>query len=207
MPREFLSRLTERGGIQDPPGAETIANAVLSVFSERLGRIAAERLAEALPPSLGRAVLDSPHGRVFGVEELYQRVANRLGIRAGVAVEHTVSVLRTVAEVAGDDLVERLREDLPPDIDALLVVPEAAAPPPPIHRRPDGTTLAEGHGGSSRPLFAAKADRAHTHSVARNDNPHGDTKLSSARGLSQEREGDTLAEGKPGSKRPLSGPR
>lgn len=41
-------------------------------------------------------------------------------------------------------------------------------------------------------------------SVAKSENPHADTKLSSSHGLTQEREHDTLAEGRPGSKHPLS---
>jgi hypothetical protein len=41
-------------------------------------------------------------------------------------------------------------------------------------------------------------------SVVKNDNPHGDTKLSSAHGTTQEREHETLAEGRPGSRRPIS---
>jgi hypothetical protein len=44
----------------------------------------------------------------------------------------------------------------------------------------------------------------HSHSVAANDNPHGETKLSSSRGTTQEREHETLAEGHPGAKHPLS---
>lgn len=41
-------------------------------------------------------------------------------------------------------------------------------------------------------------------SVVKSDNPHGNTKLSSSRGSTQEREHETLAEGQPGSKHPLS---
>jgi hypothetical protein len=46
--------------------------------------------------------------------------------------------------------------------------------------------------------------KPHSHSVAANDNPHGDTKLSSSRGTTQEREHETLAEGHPSSKRSIS---
>ncbi|HLM72216.1 MAG TPA: hypothetical protein VK459_05985 [Polyangiaceae bacterium] len=58
--------------------------------------------------------------------------------------------------------------------------------------------------GSGHPLSEARFEPAHTHSVARSDNPHEDTKLSSSRGLTQERLEDTLAEGKPGSDKPIS---
>jgi len=42
------------------------------------------------------------------------------------------------------------------------------------------------------------------HSVVRASNPHGDTKVSSAHGLTQEQLGETLAEGHPGSSRPIA---
>jgi hypothetical protein len=59
--------------------------------------------------------------------------------------------------------------------------------------------IASGRPGSTRPLSAANPRvLEHRHSVARNGDPHGDTKLSSARGLTQEREGETLAAARPG---------
>jgi hypothetical protein len=65
--------------------------------------------------------------------------------------------------------------------------------------------LAEGRPGARNSLASGDpALLAHRHSVARSDDPHGDSKLSSARGLTQERDEDTLASGRPGSRRPLS---
>jgi hypothetical protein len=54
-------------------------------------------------------------------------------------------------------------------------------------------------------MSEATADRAHADSVARSDAPHEDTKLSSARGTTQERLHETLAEGRPGPRRPIHG--
>jgi hypothetical protein len=74
--------------------------------------------------------------------------------------------------------------------------------------RPDNrwdNTLASGRPGSRHPISDARPNRAHAHSVARSDNPHGDTKLSSSHGFTQERENETLADGRPGPKRTLSG--
>jgi hypothetical protein len=67
-----------------------------------------------------------------------------------------------------------------------------------------GHTLAEGRPGSRRPLAEARPPAGQADSVARTDNPHGDTKLSSARGLTQEREKESIATGSGGSRRPLS---
>jgi hypothetical protein len=62
-----------------------------------------------------------------------------------------------------------------------------------VHHDATHHTLAEASASSSRPLYAAQPQRAQSESVARSDNPHGETKLSSARGLTQEREDETLA--------------
>ena len=61
--------------------------------------------------------------------------------------------------------------------------------------RPGGTrTLSEGRPGSRKPVSEARPANHQQHSVA-DDNPHDDTKVSSATGMTQEREHETLAEG------------
>ncbi|MBX3231426.1 MAG: hypothetical protein KIT84_10810 [Labilithrix sp.] len=67
-----------------------------------------------------------------------------------------------------------------------------------------GHTLATGRPGSRHPISEARHAGAHAESVVRSDNPHGDMKLSSARGTTQEREHEDLAEGKPGADRNLA---
>jgi len=73
------------------------------------------------------------------------------------------------------------------------------------HRLPEIAELFELPEPTEAPLHPDLL--AHRHSVARSDDPHADSKLSSARGLRQEREQRTLASGRPGSRRPLSGGR
>ena len=124
-------------------------------------------------------------------------------MRLGVAVELTRAVLQTTAEALRGEVVARVRLELPADFGALLERPQEGAARG-VHLVPERRTLAEGRPGSSRPLYSARADRVQSQSVAATDNPHGDDKLSSARGLTQEREAETLAEGRPGSTRPLS---
>ena len=57
------------------------------------------------------------------------------------------------------------------------------------------TSLGEASPGSRHPLSTSRAESAHQHSVARSDDPHGETKLSSASGLTQERESESLSKG------------
>ena len=68
--------------------------------------------------------------------------------------------------------------------------------PPPAHAG-GGHRLADGRPGSAHPLSEAKASEAHAESVARTDDPHAETRLSSAKGMTQEREQESLAEGHP----------
>jgi hypothetical protein len=49
--------------------------------------------------------------------------------------------------------------------------------------------------GSAHPLSSGRAKQAQRGAVAE-PNPHGDTKVSSATGLTQEREHESLAEGR-----------
>jgi hypothetical protein len=76
-------------------------------------------------------------------------------------------------------------------------------PPSPAHpSHGDGHTVALGHAGSQHPVSTSSADRTQSNSVAAAD-PHGDVKLSSSSGLTQEQVDESLATGHPGSDRPI----
>jgi hypothetical protein len=111
-----------------------------------------------------------------------------------------------LADALSEDVLTRLRRHMPGDMGQLFTPPRAmtstAAEPHGKHAPGPGSTLADGRPGSRHPL--SEANPAHRDSVARSENPHADTKLSSSAGMTQERVSDTLATGKPGSHRPLS---
>jgi hypothetical protein len=114
-------------------------------------------------------------------------------------------VCRALGEVLSPTAHARLHHAVP-EIAALFEVgsePGVSPHAPLLGEAPND--LAEGRPGGSRPLATANpADLAHRHSIARSDDPHAETKLSSACGLTQEREERSLATGRPGSRRPLS---
>jgi hypothetical protein len=93
-----------------------------------------------------------------------------------------------VAEVLSPAALYRLREALPEPMSALFHPREPGKRFEHVHLDPNHHTLADGRPGSRHPLSEARPERAQTDSVVRADNPHGDTKLSSATGLTQERE-------------------
>ena len=161
-------------------------------------------LAEALPPPLSYIARRREPGAGGAHGSLFEGVAAKAGLSSALGLEEAEIACRVIGESAGPDVRARLR----------LALPEAGhffVPPRPPTRpdRVDATgrhhDLAEGRPGGSHPLATANpATLAHRHSVARSDDPHGESKLSGARGLTQEREENSLASGRPGSKRPLS---
>jgi uncharacterized protein (DUF2267 family) len=166
---------------------------VLRTLGEALTRRQAEALADELPDELAATVRDATHGQELDRFDLESRVSQRAFVPRGEALEWLFTVGRTLAETVRDDVLRPIRRDLPQDVAALLEGVEAASAPLGVHHDVSRRTLAEGRPGHSRPLYAARPDVAQTESVVRSDNPHGDTKLSSARGLTQEREGESLA--------------
>jgi uncharacterized protein (DUF2267 family) len=201
---ELLSHVAERAGLPDSQTAERTVLAVLEPLCERLRWPDLQALAEELPAPLAERLLKVSPGQELSLDALYTRVAQRESIRLGFAVERTGAVCQVVAESLSPAALHRLREALPEPMAALFTPREPSPPFEHVHLDPSRRTLAEGRPGSQHPVSEARPAGGHTHSVARSDNPHGDTKLSSATGLTQEREGETLATGHPGSNRPLS---
>jgi uncharacterized protein (DUF2267 family) len=194
---EFLSRVAEHAGFSDPEAAASTVHSVLGVVGERLRRADVEALGEDLPDRLTEALRGAVHGQDFDLAELHARVARREQVRPGFAVEHTGVVCQVLAESLSPALLHRLRDALPEPMGALFTPRESAEPFEYVHLDPSRRTLAEGRPGSRHPLSEAHPERAHSHSVARDSNPHEDTKLSSSAGLTQEREHETLATGHP----------
>lgn len=199
---ELSSYVIAHGGFVDAAEAARAVDAVLAVLGERLGRPEAGALADALPPSWAAPLQTAGFDRAFDADELCARVAARQGIALGFAREQATVVARAVASALSDEALARLRRALSPDLGALFARPEATpAPEHAILAR--GRTLADGRPGSRHPLSEAAPRAAQSDSVARAANPHADTKLSSARGLTQEREDESLATGQVRT-RPLS---
>lgn len=194
---ELLSHVAERAGLPGVKEAERTVRFVLGSLGERLGWSALQSLMEDLPPPLSECLSEVVPHQEFNLAELHARVASREQVRLGGAVERTGVVCQVVAEALSPAALYRLREALPEDMAALLTPREPEEAFEHVRLEPSHHTLAEGRPGSRHPLAEARADRAQTHSVARADNPHEDTKLSSASGLTQEREEETLAAGHP----------
>lgn len=197
----LFERMAEKG-IPDHDAAAKALRSTLCVLGQRLTDDEAGALASSLPDELARVVEQSEHDDFagdFDADELYERVRHREKVPAGVAREHVNIVLQALGSALDDSVRQRLVRALPSEIGQQLVPMTFGAPPPyatGMHA-PPLTTLAHGRPGSRHPVSEAAPDRAHTHSVARNADPHGETKLSSSHGLTQERHRESLATGHP----------
>jgi len=206
---QFIERVGTLG-LLGPDEAATAVTATLSALGRVLVESERRAVSEALPEEL-RLLLDARHPAPnLGLEGFYESVQRNERARPGRAREHAQIVCRALgAAIAPEPLRVLIRHV--PWLESLLALPPpgaTVASPEHFERpaRPEGATLATGKPGSRHALADARPERAHSHSVALSDDPHGDTKLSSSPGLTQEREQETLASGKPpGPKRPLSG--
>lgn len=188
----------QAGGISDWSMARKTLGATLAVLASRLTDDEASKLASRLAPELARIVDGEDYDSDFDAAELYERVRQRTGAAPGLAREQTDIVLRALGEVLDEPELVRLARVLPePIVRGLRGREEVEVPPHRSAAPARRSTLAEGKPGSSHPIAEAAPPSGHLHSVARNEDPHAETKLSSSRGLTQERFGETLATGSP----------
>lgn len=185
-----------------------MTEAVVDALGEVLTSDEAHAISAHLPPRLAQLLLVGVGRDAHGdVESLVAGVAWRENVPRAVALEHVTAACDAIASRLPESVRHRLRADLPREIAALLTESATMTPPAPFtrtRRHPPRATLATGRPGSAHPVSEARADSAHAHSVASPD-PHADSKLSSARGTTQEQAHDTLAEGVPGPTRTIAG--
>jgi len=186
---------------------ESVARAILATLKalgEGLLADEARSLARAFPPELASTLESAAHlGRVT-LDGLDDRVAKHEGIEIGFAHEHAQSVFRALGELLPEESRLHLERVLDPDVARLLHASDAPEPEAPPHAPRTGRrTLSEGNLKATHPIAEAAVESGQRHSVAREPNPHADTKLSSSHGLTQELLGESLAAGHP-STRPIS---
>jgi uncharacterized protein (DUF2267 family) len=223
----FIEEIEERTGVQSDHQAAEVGRATLAVLGAAMVDEDRESLAEALEgASMREALLSSePAADAPSLEEFYEQISDRTELPLHFAAEFAQGVCQVLRREVDAERLDAIVARLPEAYgDQLFFEPETAGPGhtdpsrgevstgrevasrtvPPGGAQPQAPaadTLAEGRPGSNRPISEARPDDAHTASVARDDNPRGDHKLSSGPDAPT---GDrTLSEGRPGSTRPL----
>lgn len=204
--RDILRRLHELGPFTDDGAALCALNATLQGVGGGLTEDERRAVAASLPPDCARLLLGARINGCSKSSDLFLELSLREKVTLARAVEHAEIVCRALGEILSPTARDRLRHALPEIAELFEPHAQEAVPAHPQPSLADAPSdLAEGRPRGSRPLSSANpADLAHRHSIARSDDPHAETKLSSACGLTQEREERTLAAGRLGSRRPLS---
>lgn len=204
---EIVERIRSLAPFLDRAGAEHALSTTLEALATLLTSDERSQLAAALPGELAQS-LRGAQPASGSPADLFADVAKRGHWPLGRAIELVQVTCHALGDALPRATLVRLARHLPEL--APLLQPSEAPPiadvPPAV---PQNTRdLAGGRPGSQRSIAASDPSiLAHRHSVARNDDPHAEDKLSSSRGVSQERDDHTLATGRPGSNRPLSGRR
>jgi uncharacterized protein (DUF2267 family) len=207
----FIGDVRSRAAFGEDTDAEATIVAVLGVVGARLFENDARVVADQLPGAWASLLRREGPEEEFDLDGLYARVAEARGIELGPAVEQTQVVCQVLAEQVDDEGLQHLRLRVPPPIAELFTprgppppAPERIGAPTPRAASESRRTLASGRPGSRNPLSEAPPPSGQSHSIAASDDPHADTKLASARGISTERDGEDLAAGNDRSDRSLA---
>ena len=197
---ELIDAVRHETGLSGEAWARAALRATLSSLGSLLPSAERSLLALRLPAELAEIWLEAEHDPLAGRADVIEAVAAVEGVREGFALEHAQGVMRAVGQLLDPGERRALRAHFSTDTQDLFPEPRRSSPPGPTPPLPAGrpaSHLSDGRPTSSHPISEAHADRAQSQSVARTDAPHADTKLSSARGTTQVREHETLAEAKP----------
>jgi hypothetical protein len=172
-----------RGGIRDRSVAEATVAAVLDAVAQQLGAPDRSFLAEQLSAPMAAAVQRPTPSAALKPSDLYAQLATSGQISVGLAIEHARAACSALAEFVDGEARSLLARRLSPPWAALFAPAQfAAETDTPAGIVPGhGNTLATGRPGSRSPLAEAAPRSAQSDSVVTAENPHGDTKLSSAK--------------------------
>lgn len=202
----WVAEVAHLAGFASKAHARAALHAVLDGLGAMVPHARRRTLAEALPAPLAASLLRRDYDEELGAAWLLEVVSEGEHVRPGSAIEHVQCVLSVLREGLDPDRFRVLVHELPADVAALVPPERSSAPPPPPPAAPSrGHRLADGRPGSEHPIAeSVPPSRAQPHSVAASEDPHADTKLSEAQGLTQEREHTELAEARPGPERTLA---
>jgi uncharacterized protein (DUF2267 family) len=112
---DFVDQVRKRAGLQNNQQAEIAVRITLETLGERLHRTEREKLAAQLPNRLKEYLGSRPGHDFFLLEEFYNRVAARSGIRYPNAVEQALAVVDVLKEAISPgelrDLLAGLSEE------------------------------------------------------------------------------------------------
>jgi uncharacterized protein (DUF2267 family) len=202
----FIEQVRVRTGLGSRAMVETAVRAVTEALGALIDHAHRDEIAAHFPSPIAQMLRGAPSDADADASAFLRRVAGVEHLPAGFAVEHATAILETIGGALHPSARRQLASRLPEEMRD-WIEPRRVTPAPPLERSPQpapSQTLAEGHPGSRHPLSEAAPPGAQSESVASRVDPHANSRLSSAAGMTQEREHEDLAEGHPGPRRPLS---
>lgn len=208
---QFVEEVAARSGLGSRSEAEHAVEATLRVLAAHLPEPHAAAVAKQLPVELARVLRSRSYCGDVELFEFCAEVRDAEGVSLGFAIEHALVVCQVLTQAVDHEARKHLSVHTPRSMLPLFTVRAMPAAAPPhfaehIVLPGWGHTLGSGRPGSQHPLSDA-VGAGQRHSIALSDDPHAEVRLSSTRGASAERHHETLALGKPGSRRPVSGAR
>ena len=195
LDEEMLVQLVRDRGLADDHHARRAIVLTLEALGAHVPSPEREALARAMPLGLARAVSVERQRGPAQAERLYRAVARAEQATRGAAREHVQIVLGALGELLPEEIERRVERAVEPSIaDLMRGAGHLSIEPPPygIARSSRHHTLATGRPGSEHPVSESPPPGPQLESVAA-ENPHGESKLSSATGETQEREEESLA--------------
>ncbi len=206
---DIVDRVAEEAGIPSRPDAEIALVTALEALGAMVSYPRRDTVAAALPDLAAEPFKRRAYDSSAGAGGLVDGVARGEQVNPGAAIEHLGAVLVVLRDTLSPDLFRVFVSELPEGVAAFVPAHRSSGSAPP-KAGPHGERahrLSDARPGSSHTVTEAASDpRAHTHSVAKTDDPHVDTKLSESQGLTQGREHESLADGHPGAHRTLVDP-
>ncbi|HXF65018.1 MAG TPA: DUF2267 domain-containing protein [Caldilineaceae bacterium] len=124
---DFVRRVQEEAGLETSEEALRLTEAVLATLGERLYRSEQSDLAAQLPRGIKEFLVakqppETTRGDVqrFSLEEFYNRVGARTGLRYARAVEQTQAVMAVLQEAVTPGEIEDILQELPAEYQKLF---------------------------------------------------------------------------------------
>lgn len=117
---EFMGLVQNRARLASTGEAVKATRATLDTLGQRLFGGEAGDLAAQLPQEVGQYLTNGGESESFGLEEFYQRVAQKEGVDYPVAVHHARAVLSVVREAVTAGELDDVRDQLPDEYADLL---------------------------------------------------------------------------------------
>lgn len=203
---QLLRRVREHTGLSERPIVESAVRAVTEALGALIDHEHRDEIARILPAEVGEMLRRPAPDRDASGATFLRTIARIEHLPPGFAVEHGTAVLEAIGTELRPEERRLLAARLPEEMRDWLEPRTFRSPPPraPHEHAEEEHRVADAEPGSHHPVSEAAPPPAQSGSVAASADPHASTRLSSAHGLTQEREREDLAEAHPRGERTIS---